>query len=83
MTYLVINDDGTWRLLEGTNRTFFTGIYHLDGDQVIFADSSGYCSEYGDGIYRWEYMEGVLHITTVQDDCQLRSERITLRYTLQ
>ena len=82
-SYLVINDDGTWRLLEGTNRTFFTGSYQLVDERVFFADSSGYCSEYEDGIYSWEYVEGVLRITIVQDDCKLRTQRITLRYTQQ
>jgi hypothetical protein len=82
-SYLIINDDDTWRLLEGTNRTFFTGVYQPEGDQVTFADRSGYCSEYENGIYSWEYQEGVLHIRNVQDDCKLRTERITLPYTLQ
>ena len=82
-SYLVINGDGTWRLLEGTNRTFFTGSYQLDDGRVFFADSSGYCSEYGDGIYSWDYQQGVLQVSIVQDDCKLRTERITLRYTQQ
>jgi hypothetical protein len=82
-SYLVINENGTWRLLEGTNRTFFTGSYRLEDERVFFADSSGYCSEYGDGIYSWDYQQGVLQVTIVQDECELRTARITLRYTQQ
>ena len=82
-SYLIINDDGTWRLLEGTNRTFFAGSYHSEGDQVTFTDWSGYCSEFGDGIFNWNLMEGVLNLTTLNDDCELRVARLTLPYTQQ
>jgi hypothetical protein len=82
-SYLIINDDGTWRLLEGTNRTFFTGLYQLEGDRVIFTDWSGYCSEFGDGTYSWNFLEGVLSMKTVKEDCKLRSERLTFPYTQQ
>jgi len=44
-SYLVINANGTWRLLEGTNRTIFTSAYQLEEDQVFFADQYGYCSD--------------------------------------
>lgn len=82
-SYLIINDDGTWRLLEGTSRTFFTGLYQLEVDQVTFTEWSGYCSEFGDGIYSWNFLESVLSIKTVKDDCELRSLRLTLPYTQQ
>jgi len=82
-SYLVINDDGTWRLLEGKNRTFFTGKYQVEGEQVTFTDQSGYCSEFGNGVYSRKFSEDVLSIDTIDDDCKLRTARVTLLYTLQ
>jgi len=82
-SYLIINDDGTWRLLEGTSRTFFTGLYQSEGEQVTFKEWSGYCSEFGDGIYRWSYVEGVLNLIIIKDACELRIARLTLPYTQQ
>lgn len=80
---LIINDDGTWRLLEGANRTFFTGLYQVEGDMVTFTDRTGVCFEYGDGIYRWEFLEGVLSLNTVNDNCKLRTLRLTFPYAQQ
>lgn len=82
-SYVIINIDGTWRLLEGKNRTFFTGLYEVEEDRVIFTEWSGYCSEFGNGIYSWNFLEGVLSIKTIKDDCELRSARLTLPYTQQ
>lgn len=82
-SYLIINDDGTWRLLEGTSRTFFTGLYQVEGDQVTFTEWSGICFEFGDGIYSWNFLESLLSIKTVKDDCKLRRVRLTFPYTQQ
>lgn len=80
--YLIINDDGTWRLEEGS-RLFFTGLYQVEGDQVTFTEWSGYCTELGDGIYSWNFVEGVLSIKTGKDDCELRRLRLIPPYTQQ
>lgn len=82
-SYVIINEDGTWRFLEGTNRTFFTGFYQVEKDQVTFTERSGVCSEFGDGVYRWNFSEAVLSIKPVNDDCKLRSARLTFPYTQQ
>jgi hypothetical protein len=80
--FLIINEDGKWRLEEGP-RLFFTGRYQVVGDQVIFTEWSGICTEFGDGIYTWDYSEGVLYIKTVKDDCELRRLRLIPPFTQQ
>jgi hypothetical protein len=79
---LTINEDGAWTLEEG-RRLFFTGLYQLEGEQVTFTEWSGICTEFDDGIYTWNFVEGVLQIKTVKDDCELRRLRIITPYTVQ